>query len=102
MAGTTAVIEDDRSGAVFRQPAVDLPDQSLALCLVGLDRLLLVHLLELGVAVVGVIALRTAGIMLVEIGVGIIDSRPRQIGADHEVLAGDLGKPIYGFDSIQF
>src|SRR6516162_670658 len=56
-AGPEPVVEDHRPRRILLQPAVDLPDQLLALCLVRLDRLLRVHLLELWVAIVRVIAL---------------------------------------------
>src|SRR5215472_5444695 len=75
-AGAEPVLVDDRPGSVLLQTTINLPDQFLALLLIGLDRLLVVHLFELGVAVVGVIALRAASIMLVEIGVRVIDTRP--------------------------
>ena len=39
-AGGAAVVEDDRPGAVLGQPSLDLPDQLLALFLVGFARLL--------------------------------------------------------------
>src|SRR6267142_5358270 len=56
-AGAEVVAVDDRSGGILGQAAVDLPDQLLALLLVGLDRLLLVHLFELGIAIIRVVAL---------------------------------------------
>jgi hypothetical protein len=67
---------NDRAGRVLLQMPVDIPDQFLALFLVRLDRLLLVHFFELGIAVVRVIALGAAGIVLIEIGVRIVDPRP--------------------------
>jgi hypothetical protein len=73
MTGPEAVLINDRAGRVLLQLPVDLPDQFLALFLVGLDRLLLVHFFELGVAVVRVIALRAAGIVLVEVSVRVVD-----------------------------
>src|ERR1700730_5943653 len=94
MAGAKAVIEDDRPGAVLLQPAVDLPDRFLALCLVGLDRLLLVHLLELGGAVIGVIALRAAGVMLVEIGVGSSTPDPDKLAPTMKSLRAILGNQL--------
>src|SRR3954454_19337721 len=55
-----AEVVDDRPRAVFLQFLVDVPDQTLALLLVGFRRLLLEQLLELAVAVAGVVALRAA------------------------------------------
>src|SRR5438045_5361576 len=56
-AGAEPVMVDHRSGGVLLQLAVDLPNQLFALFLVGFNRLPLVHLLELGLAGVGVVAL---------------------------------------------
>src|SRR5439155_2315267 len=92
MAGGEVVAPDDRAGGVLGQLLVDLPDQLLALLLVRFDRLLLVHLFEFGVAIVGVVALRTARVMLEEIGVRVVDPAAGQIAGDQEVLAGELGK----------
>src|SRR5262249_42589172 len=55
-AGPQPVVKDHRARSVLSQPAVDRPDQLLTFCLVGLHRLLLVHLLQLRIAVVGVVA----------------------------------------------
>src|SRR5437660_6631647 len=93
MAGPEAVLINDRAGRVLLELPVDIPDQFLALFLVGLDRLLIVHFFELGIAVVCVIAFGTAGIMLVEIGVRIVVPRARQIGASREALARHLWEP---------
>jgi hypothetical protein len=67
------------------------------------DRLLLglKGTFELWIAIAGVVALRTAGVMLEEISVGIIDAAARQVGADHVVLAGDLRKPIRRLDGVE-
>ena len=65
-AGAGADVQDDRPRHVLLQLAVDLPHQLLALLEVGLRRLLVEQLLELLVAVVGVVALRPAGVVLVE------------------------------------
>src|SRR5215472_467023 len=61
-ARSAAAVEDDRSGAVLRQLAFDLPHQLLALLLVCLDRLLLDQLVDRGVAVIVPIELRAASI----------------------------------------
>src|SRR6266853_5900325 len=49
-AGRAAVVKDDRPGAVFRQLPLDLPYQLLALLGVGLDRLPIDQLVQLGTA----------------------------------------------------
>ena len=59
---------------VLLQFAVDLPDQLLALLRVGFHRLLVDQLVELGIAVAGVVALRAAGVVLVELLVGVVDA----------------------------
>ena len=66
-------MEDDRPRDVFLQLPVDLPDQLLALVDVCLFRLLVEQLLDVLVAIVGVIPLRAAGIVLVERLVGLVD-----------------------------
>src|SRR5258708_4638604 len=100
-AGGEIVAPDDRAGGVLGQLLVDLPDQLLALFLVRLDRLLLVHLFELGVAIVRVVALRAARIVLEEIGVRVVGPAAGQIAGDHEILAGDLWKPVRGLDDVE-
>src|SRR5438094_7811477 len=61
-----AEVIDDRARAIFLQFLVDIPDQALSLLLVGFRRLLLEQLLELAVAIAGVVALRAAAVILVE------------------------------------
>src|SRR5204863_7785624 len=50
-AGRAAVVKDDRSGAVLRQFSFDRPYQLLALARVGLGRLPVDQLVDLGAAV---------------------------------------------------
>src|SRR5438477_12329555 len=64
-AGRGAKVVDDRPRAILLQFLVDVPDQALALLLVGFRRLFLEQLLELAVAVAGVVALRAAAVLLV-------------------------------------
>src|SRR5664279_6016487 len=75
-------MEDDRPGHVFLKLLVDVPDQLLALGNVGLLGLLVEQLLDLLVAVVGVVAFRAAGVVLVERLVGIVDRIAGQIEAE--------------------
>src|SRR5438105_15151383 len=70
-AGRGAEMIDDRPRAVLLQFLVNLPNQPLALLLVGLDRLFFVQLLELAVAIAGVVALRAATVILIELLVGV-------------------------------
>src|SRR5450759_2561235 len=72
-AGRRAVVEDDRPGALFLQLLVDFPDDLPALLLVGFDRLAIEQLLHRLVAIPGDVEGRAAGVILVELLVGIID-----------------------------
>src|SRR5712671_1620462 len=92
---------DDRARLILLQPAIDLPDQALALLLVGFHRLLLEQLLQLGVAVAGVIALRATREIFIELGVRIIGADPGQIEAELVILAVDLGVPAGCVDGFE-
>src|SRR5437764_3347774 len=72
--GCGAEVVDDRPRAVLLQSLVDVPDQALALLLVGFGRLLLEQLLDVAVAVASVVALRAAAVILVEHLIGVIDT----------------------------
>src|SRR3954464_14355960 len=61
-----AVPHDDRPRSVLEQLAIDLPNQLAPLVDVGLGRLRLEQLLDLGIAVAGVVAFRLAGEILEE------------------------------------
>ena len=50
-------VEDDWPGAILRQPPFDFPHQLLALLFVGLGRLLVDQLVDLGTAIARVVAL---------------------------------------------
>jgi hypothetical protein len=52
------------------------------------------QLFELGVAVPGVVAWRTAAIVFVKLLVGIVDAAAGEIEADLVVLARDLGNQL--------
>src|SRR5688572_16929682 len=73
-AGGAATVRDHRTGAILLQLLVDLPHQRAPLLEVGHLRLLVHELLQLGIAVVRVVALRAAGESLVEHHIGIIDA----------------------------
>src|SRR3954466_5778776 len=59
-AGRGAEVVDDRPGPVFLQLPVDLPNEALAFLLIALLGLPVEHLLQLGIAVAGVVTLRAA------------------------------------------
>src|SRR4051812_9890077 len=73
-AGRLSWVKDDRAGHVLDQFALDLPDDFLALLGIGLHRLLVDELVDVRVAVPGIIALCPADIILVELLVGIVDA----------------------------
>src|SRR5215204_7625522 len=91
-------VEDDRASSVLGKLLLDFPDQRLALVLVGLHRLLVDHLVELGVAVFVVVALRTAHVVLVEILVGLVDAVAGQVQRDDVVLAVEAREPLRRVD----
>jgi len=70
-ASRAAVVKDDRSGAILRQLPFDLPDQLLALFLVGLDRLSVDQLVDCRTAVTVIVQLAAAPVIQVEVLVGI-------------------------------
>ena len=67
---------------------------------VGLARLHGEQLLDLGIAVAGVVALRLAGEVLEIVLVGIVDAVAGGVEADRVVLARDLGEPLRGLDDV--
>src|SRR5271166_5746119 len=100
-AGRGAEVVDDRPGSILLQLLVDLPDELPALALVGFDRLLLEPLLELGVAIAGIVALGVAAVVLVELLVRVVDAAAGVVQADLVILAGDLGKPVGRLDRVE-
>jgi hypothetical protein len=88
--GTAAVI-DDRPRSILGQFSFDLPDQLLAFLLIYLNRLRGNHLIELGIAVAGHVALGTARKTLIKILVWVVDSVPKDTKANRVVLAEELG-----------
>src|SRR5262245_10605411 len=72
-AGRLPHVQDDRPRHVFLNLLVDLPDELLALLRIALHRLLVEQLLQLLVAIMGVIALGSAGVILVKSLIGIVD-----------------------------
>src|SRR5215472_14466614 len=78
-AGREPEVIDDRPRLVLLQSLVDLPHQALALILVGLHRLLLEQLLELGITVPSVITLRAARVILIELRIGVVDADAGEI-----------------------
>src|SRR6516225_11759869 len=95
-AGAWAAVEDDRTGDVLLQLLVDHPDQLPALPDVGFLRLLVEQLFDLLVAIAGVVALRAAGIVLIERLVGVVDGVARKVEPERVVLARDLREPLRG------
>ena len=94
-------MQDHRPCDVLLQLLVDLPNKPLALLDIRFRGLLIEQLLELLVAVVGVIALRSAGVILVEILVRIIDRIAGKVEPDRIVLARDLAVPVARFHHLE-
>src|SRR5215469_14758809 len=100
-ASSAASVIDDGPGALLLQSLVDLPNELPALFLVRLSRLSVEQLLDLAIAVAGVIARRIAGVILVELLVGIIDGTGDAGDTDLVILAGELGEPEARFDRLE-
>jgi hypothetical protein len=94
-------VVDDRAGPVLLQLLVDVPDETAALVAVGRLGLRNEWLLQLGIAVAGVIALRAAAVVLEELLVRVVDAAAGIVEADLVVLAGELGEPVGGLDRIE-
>src|SRR6267154_711550 len=100
-AGRGAEVVDDRPRAILLQFPVDVPDQALALFLVGFCRLLLEQFFELGVAIAGVVALRAAAVILIELLVRVVDATAGVVHADLVVVPRHLGEPVGGVDRFE-
>ena len=72
-------MEKDRPRAILLQLFVCFEDEAAAFLLIPLDRLLIEQLIELGIAVAGVITVRAAGVIFVELRVGVVDPGTGQI-----------------------
>src|ERR1700737_158260 len=93
-AGARAGVENDGARPLFLKLLVDLPDQLLALRNIGLHRLLAEQLLDILVAVIGVVPLRIAGIVLVKRLVGIVDRISGEVEAERIILARNFREPV--------
>ena len=71
-AGSATIVEDDRPGDVFGQFSLDLPHQLLALFRVGLARLPIDQLVNLGAAVAIIVQLAAAPVEQAENLVGVV------------------------------
>src|ERR1700730_13784219 len=95
-ADSPTVKKDQRLSLVLRPPALDSPNEPLALFLVRFDRLLLDQFVDLRVAIAVVVADPAAGIILIKHRIGIVDQRAGQVERDRVVLALHLGIPLGG------
>ena len=93
---------DDPPRPALLQLLVNFPDEAPALVAVGDLRLLDESLLELRVAIGGVVALRAAAVILEELLVRVVDAAAGIVEADLVILAGELGKPVRGLDRVEF
>jgi hypothetical protein len=60
------------------------------------------HLVELGITIFVVVALRATRVVLVEVLVGLVDAVARQVKRHRIVLAVELRKPLGGVDGLEF
>src|SRR5712692_4882675 len=94
-------MEDDGTSDVLLKLLVDFPDQLLAFGDVGLLGLLIEQLLDIGVAVIGVVSLRIAGVVLVEGLVRIVDRVSGEVEAERIILARNFREPVGGLDDVE-
>src|SRR5262249_33809403 len=95
------VMEEDRTGFILLQLPIDLPDQPTALFLVTLHRLPVKQSINFRIAIAGVIAVGAAGVILIELRVGVIDTDPGQGQPDLIVFAVNLGEPVGGINGLE-
>src|SRR6266436_7394077 len=100
-AGRLTGIEDDRANIVLGQPFFDLPHHFLAFLPVRLHRLPIYQLVELRIAIAGVVTVRAAHVILVELLIGVVEAILADHHANAEVLAHDLGIPLRGVDGFE-
>src|SRR5271163_2547281 len=100
-AGAAGRVKDDRSDRSFRQHPFELPDDLLALFRIGLHRLLIDELVELRVAVAGIVPCGAADEILVEHLIRVIDAGLHRHGANRVVFAHDLRVPLGGIDDVE-
>ena len=90
-AGRAAGVKDHRPGALFLQPAVDIPDQLPTLFPAGLGGLTVERRFELAIAITGKVAVGIAGIAFVEWLVWVVDHCGGGVfHPDHVVAPGHL------------
>src|SRR5579883_1609981 len=87
-------VVQDRAHDVFLQLAVDLPNELSALLLVG-------QLVQLGVAVMRVIAVGSAHVILIKILIGVVETRSDQALRHHKIAAHQLRQPACRFGQRQ-
>src|ERR1051326_5076578 len=95
-------VEEHRPEGSFGQFALGLPDDFFALLWIGLHRLPVDQLVELRVAVPGIVAARAGIKILVEHLVRIVDPGLDRHHADRVILAHHLGIPQRGIDEVEF
>src|SRR6516162_9119697 len=87
------IVKDDRPCTVLGQFPFNLPHQVLAFFFAAFHGLLVKHLFELGIAIAGVVACGTAGVIFIKLLVGIVDAAAGQVEANFVVLAVHLWVP---------
>src|SRR5882724_9411258 len=91
----------DGPRGLFLEPLLDLGHQGQPLGRVRLLRLLLDELHDALVAVTTIVPRGAAGVVLEEVGVGIVHPEPGEVGRDLELPAGGEGMPLRGFDLLE-
>src|SRR6202047_1676113 len=94
-------VKDDRTGIVLRQSPFDFPYQLLAFFLVGLHRLSIDQLVDLRIAVAGIIPFGATHVVLVKLLVGVVDAALGDVEADREILARDPRIPLSGVHGFE-
>src|SRR5712691_8147135 len=91
----------DRTGAVDLQPLLDLVDHPPPLHRVEGLRLLLDHPVDLGVAILRIVAGRAAHVVLIKIGVRIVDADAGEVGAEEVLPTREFRIPLRALDLLQ-
>ena len=94
-------VQDHRARGVLDQKPLDIPDDFPALFLVEFARLRRQQLVDLGIAILGIVALGVAGIVLDDVAVGIVDADAGDVQADRVILALQLGVPARRIQNVE-
>ena len=93
-------VVEDRASNIFLNAPVDFPHEFMSLFRVDLHRLLIYQLIDLTVAIPGLIAFGFADVVFVEILVGIIQPAANCSQRNDKIRAHQLGQKVGRLDSL--